>query len=486
MTAAFNPMRPLSLLLILGLLPASLHADLEHSVISLQATRKVHSYSRPWQRETGGSNKTAIMIRENEFLTTAEGLQDLTMLRLQKYGRGRWWGGRLKWIDHHANLAVVAADEAAFAKDLQPAQLSPAEGDKTGWEMVRWKSGNLERRAAEFNQYLVQEGRLTFMQHLQMEVSSEIDGVGWGEPLIADGKVIAISAGQSGNNVRLLPVSFFKRLLDSRQAGKPRRLGYFPFMWSPVQNPDLFAFLKLPGEPRGALVLDVPKVPAVKPNLKVRDLILEVDGNPIDNEGYYRDPDHGLMILENLSTRGKLAGDKVRMKIWREGREMTLDYPLPAADFGHKLLRFASYDHEPEYLIVGGLVFQPLDIPLLKAFGNNWESRAPLNLTQYTDAVPTRERPGLVALSMVIPDPFNLGYQDQRWLVVDKVNGCKIGDLKDLNEALAKPTDGFHELHFMRGSHVEHMVLDVKETGPATARILRQYRIPAASYPPMN
>ena len=481
-------MRHLILILILALaLPAATKAAAwEDSVISLQATRKTHSYSRPWQRETGGNNKTAVMIGKNEFLTTAEGLQDLTMLRLQRYGRGRWWAGRLKWIDHHANIAVVAAADDAFTDGLQPARLGAADVKKNSWEIVRWKSGNLERRAAEFNQYLVQEGRLTFMQHLQLEASSEIDAVGWGEPMIAGDRVVALAAGQTGNNVRLLPVSFFQRLLAARRAGKDRGLGYFPFVWTPVHNPDTFAFLGLPGEPRGALVLDVPQVPQVKPNLKPRDLILEVEGNPIDSEGYYRDPDYGLMILENLSTRGKLAGDIVRLKIWRNREELTLEYRLPRVDFSHKLLPFATYDQEPEYLIVGGLVFQPLNIPLLKAFGRAWQTRAPLSLTQHTDAVPTKQRPGLVVLSMVIPDPFNLGYQDLRWLVIDRVNGRKIGGLADLRSALAKPPNGFHEIHFMRGSSVEHMVLDVEQTQPATERILRQYRIPAASHPPMH
>jgi hypothetical protein len=479
-------MRPLILILALSLTGLLSADSWENSIISLQATRKTHSYSQPWQRGTGGSNKTAVMIGPNEFLTTAEGLEDLTMLRLQKSGRGRWWPGRLQWIDHHANLAVVEAVEDGFNEGLRPARLTPADPAHNGWEILRWKSGNLERRTAEFNQYLVQEGRLTFMQHLQLEASSEIEGVGWGEPMIAGDAVVALASGQSGNNVRLLPVSFFQRLLDARRAGKRSGLGYFPFVWTPVQNPDIFAFLGLPGEPRGALILSVPEVPSVQPNLQARDLILEVEGRAIDSEGYYLDPDYGQMILENLSTRDKLAGDTVKLKIWRDRREMILEYPLPEVDFGHKLLPFAHYDHEPEYLIVGGLVFQPLDIPLLKAFGRNWETRAPLNLTQHAEAVPTEKRPGLVVLSMVIPDPFNLGYQDQRWLLVDEVNGRRIGGLKDLHAALANPVNGFHEFNFARGSGLERLVLDVKQTAPATERILRQYRIPAASFPAMN
>ena len=109
-------------------------AEWENAIISLQTTRKAFSYSRPWQRQSGSANKTAVMIGANEFLTTAEGLQDLTLLRLQKYGRGQWWAGELSWIDHHANIAVVRARDLAFNDGLKPVEIGTPDPSRTGWE----------------------------------------------------------------------------------------------------------------------------------------------------------------------------------------------------------------------------------------------------------------------------------------------------------------------------------------------------------------
>ena len=453
----------------------------EDSLITIQATRKSYTYTRPWIRRSASSFKTATVIGKNEFLTTAEGLHDLTMLRLQRYGRGQWFQGKLKWIDYHANIAVVEAVDDSFLKGLKPVQLGSADPDKNGWQIIRWKNGNLERRAAEFNQYLIQEGRLTFIQHLQMEVSSEISAVGWGEPIIAGDKVIALATGQGGNNIRFIPVSFFERVLASRRAGKNGRLGYFPFVWRPVSNPEVFKYLKLPGQPRGAMVMEIPKVPDVG-GLKPRDLILEVDGKAIDNAGYYRDEELGLQILENLSTRGKLAGDILKFKVWRNGKAIDVDYKLPAVDYGHKLVPTATYGRDPEYLVVGGLLFQPLTVPLLKIYGESWQSRAPYQLTSRVDNSPSAKRSGLVVCTMVIPDPFNLGYQDLRFVVLDKVNGQSISDLGDIREALKNPEDGFHNISFTKGSRVENIVLDAAKEPAATAKILRHYRIPAPTF----
>lgn len=454
----------------------------EKSIITIQATRKTYTPSRPWSRSSSTSVKTGVVIGKNRFLTTAEGLQDLSMMRVQKNGRGTWWEGKLLWLDFHANIAVVSASEAVFAEGLVPAKMGDADSERKDWQILRWKTGNLERRAAEFNQFLVQEGRLTFIQHLQLEASSDIDAVGWGEPLISGGKIVAIATGQIENNVRFAPVSFFQKVLDARAAGKPRSLGYFPFVWSPVANPELYDFLKLPGEPRGALILQIPDVPKVKGKLKQRDIILEVDGFPIDNEGYYRDPELGLIILENLSTREKLAGDIVKLKVWRDGKSVNVNYELPPARFEHKLLPEQTFGQEPEYLIVGGLLFQPLNVPLLRAFGANWRTRAPLGLTNFADGPPKKGREGLVALTMVVPDPFNLGYQSARWLVVDTINERKITKIADIRSAMKKPINGFHEVRFMKGSSVERMVLDAKKEPAVTKQILEHYRIPAPSF----
>ena len=45
---------------------------------------------------------------------------------------------------------------------------------------------------------------------------------------------------------------------------------------------------------------------------------------------------------------------------------------------------------------------------------------------------PTPERPRIVLLTSVLPDAANLGYQDLRDMIVDKVNGQPIGSMDDL------------------------------------------------------
>jgi len=48
------------------------------------------------------------------------------------------------------------------------------------------------------------------------------------------------------------------------------------------------------------------------------------------------------------------------------------------------------------------------------------ETQAPFRLSYYNSENPTPERPALLVLSVVLPDQYNIGYQDVRFLVVTR------------------------------------------------------------------
>jgi hypothetical protein len=281
-----------------------------------------------------------------------------------------------------------------------------------------------------------------------------------------------------------IPASFIQSIIDAHKGGAYRGLGYFHFYWQPAANPASLARLKLPGEPRGVIVIQVPERPDHgELVLKPQDVILNIDGFDIDIQGDYEDPEYGHLMLENLATRNKWAGDDVKLKIWRDGKPMDVTYRLPRYDYSTTLVPFASYDREPEYLVMGGLVFQPLTDSYLQSWGPDWKRRAPFRLAYYRNDQPSTNRSSLVLLSQVLPDAYNIGYQDQKGLVVDKVNGQRVSKLSDLRQALEKPVNGFHIIEFMQSDSLRRLVLAAGEPEQeATARVLRRYGITESSH----
>ena len=451
----------------------------EHSIVLLDVTRKQYDYLQPWTKRMKSAQKIGIVAGDREILTTADEMFDRTLVRVQKGGRGKWWIGEVTWIDYHANLALVTTTDQAFWKDMKPAKLEGTMPSDGALQIVRWREGKLENRKAEFSQFTVREGHLSNVSHVQLEVSSEIHGAGGGEPIIASSHVVGIVTGQEGTTCTATPSSFIQSILEARQKGVYRGLGYFDFYWQPAENPASLAFLKLEGEPRGVLVIDVPNKPdSAKPVLKQHDVILRIDGFDIDIQGDYTDPEFGHLMLENLATRRKWAGDEFKLKIWRDGEAQDVIYRLPKADYSSSLVPDAVYDQEPEYFIVGGLVFQPLTDAFLQSWGPDWKRRAPFRLYNYNNEPPTKDRPALVVLSQVLPDVYNIGYQDLKYLVLDKVNGERVSHLSDLRDALQKPVNGFHALQFVQSDSLRRVVLDGGDKEKqATQRVLQRYGI---------
>jgi hypothetical protein len=449
----------------------------ERTVVTLDVKRKKYDYFQPWVTPMQNLQKSGVVLGNREILTTAEGLSDLTLLRLQREGRGRWFVGEVMWIDHHANLALVTTEESAFWEGLQPAELSKPVQVGNLLQVVRWRAGKLETRRAEFSQFSVEDSKLSYIQHLHLDVTSEITGAGSAEPLISGRNLLGLVSNQTGNNCRVIPSSFIHSILQARKDGKFGGLGFFDFYWQKSENPATLEALGWKDESSGVIVIEVPNSPGKENPLKPRDIILKVDGFEIDNTGDYRDPDYGHLSLENLATRNKWAGDNVQLTIWRNGGKMELEYPIAKANFASQLVPHGVFDQEPEYLMVGGLIFQPLTGAFLQGWGADWKRRAPFRLTYYAKEPPTADRPSLVILSQVLPDPVNLGYQEYRFLILDRVNGQAISRLSELKQALQQSGDGFHTFEFMKGDTLRKMVINAAEAEQATKRVLQLYGI---------
>lgn len=467
----------------LSVLPGAVATDWSRSLVNIEVTYKAHDAFQPWNTPTRAIRKQGVVIAPGEVLTTAQYLPTHTLVRLQKGGRGRWIDARVKWWDAQSNLALLTADAPAFWSDLQAVELSTDVSRGPDFDLVRWRDGNLENRRVEFGQFTVREGVLGFAPHVMLEISTDLTGLGWSEVVANQGRVLGLTTYSTGRTCGVLPATFIQRVLDAQRTGKFTGLGYIDFTWQPGGNPELLAELGLTGAPRGAVVHQPGRVtdPALAP--QPRDILLEIDGAAIDSEGDYLDPEFGHLMLENLANRAHFAGDVLPIKLLRGGRELVVNYTIPRASFANELVPRETFDRPPAYVVTGGLVFQPLAQPFLRGWGDDWRKYAPLRLQyyQYADAVDGRK--SLVVLTGVLPDVFNLGYQDERFLVLDKVNGRVVATLADLVEALRAPEPGatVHRFEFMRGQGLERILLDAPGLEAATARILQFYGIPAAT-----
>ncbi len=85
--------------------------DWQASIVTFDITRNNFNFRIPWDKRAQSAAKLGTVIEGNEILTTAQGLANRTLVRLQKGGRGKWYNGSVEWVDYQANLAVVGVSD---------------------------------------------------------------------------------------------------------------------------------------------------------------------------------------------------------------------------------------------------------------------------------------------------------------------------------------------------------------------------------------
>lgn len=467
-------------------------AEWAPSMVWIEASAIRHSHYQPWSSSVRTVHKNGIVVEDGKVLTTAEGLENATLLRVRVEGDGRWRLASVDWIDPHANLALLSAAEG----DIRPAESTspfarqvPDSGPVRIWHFLDGRAVSATGTVRRVHVPRV-PGRV--VAHLMLEVIAEFDaglsdGASGGEEsaaasqiVAAGSEVIGLGAGYDGKLLTVIPASFIAGVLERRQRDPEAALAWYPFSWQNAQSPVTAAFLGLPGRPRGVVVSAVPALSAFSGRLLPRDLILSIDGFEIESDGNYLDPSYGYLSLHNLSTREKFAGDLSTFEIWREGRSLSIELPLPRARYADALVPDRDFGRRPQYAVVGGLVFQPFTADYLRSWGAEWRKSSPFRLRHYLRESPLPGRRHLVVLSQVLPDPFNTGYRDFAFRIVDRVNGQPIANLRDLEAALEHPRDGFHVVELLPDRGPGRIVLDSAGLDEATRRVVDRYGLPEA------
>ena len=296
------------------------------------------------------------------------------------------------------------------------------------------------------------EGTAFLIYHLSLPLQYKENS--FTAPVSKDGKLVGILMRYDPRTqaVDVLPAPviahFLKDFDDGHYEGFPRA----GMDYAPTRDPQLRHYAKLPASGGGVYVPDVSRDgPAAKAGLQVCDVILEINGQGIDQDGDYDEPLYGRISIAHLISTKNFAGQTVELKISRDGEPRTLQVMLSHKPEEEYVSEPYVIDHPPRYYVMNGLIFQELSRQYLKEWGGDWQKQAPQRLVyldRYQSSMIPEGRKRIVVLSQVLPVASNIGYEDLKYLVVTKVNGQPINSLDDLPKALEKPESGFDKVEF--------------------------------------
>jgi hypothetical protein len=461
--------------------PPPLKDRLAAGIVTVRVTGQEWNWKTPWAKQGPWTRSmTGLVVPGPRILVASAGLGNSLLFEVQKEGRDPRTPARLVLADHEGPLGLIEVDDPEFWKGLAPlpiAARAPASGPAT---LHRWqRSGQIDSAQGTVRQARAGRHGLSRVSLLTLDVTATMEGGGESEVVMAGEEVVGLATGKSGDQVAVMASPVLRQFLADAASGSYRGFARAGIGWQDLTNPDLRSALGLTSDEGGIRITRVLPHGSGADVLKPGDVILEIAGRPLDPTGQFDHPDFGRMAFPLLFSDGRRPGDALPMKVLRDGQRMSVAVTLKRMVAEDDRIPPYVFGRGPDYAVEGGLVFQEMSGPYLSTWGD-WSRRAPPRLLIAYDregAEPTPERPRIILLTSVLPDSANLGYQDLRDMIVDKVNGQPIGSMEDLRRAFAKPVGGFHVVEFLPGYMPGRIVLDAAEAEAAAERIRTAYGV---------
>jgi hypothetical protein len=310
--------------------------------------------------------------------------------------------------------------------------------------------------------------------HLSIQIDAAINPGNSGGPVIQGGKVVGVAfqgfSGDVAQNVGyMIPTPVIRHFLEDIKDGHYDRYMDLSIGISNTLNPAMRKALGLKDDDRGVIVTSVQSAGVCAGKVLVGDVLLTIDGLDIASDGMVQL--EGERVLMSEVAERKYLGGTAKFTLLRDRKPMevvvTFDRPWPFA------MMATAYDQQPQYVLFGGLLFQPLSRNLLATyqFGSD---RINHFYDNFISKEIYRERPEIVVLCAILPDPLNTYLAEFQQGIVDEVNDRKIRTLKDLAEALEAKAD-FYVMKFV--GYGRPLVLERTAVEAARERIKKRYQV---------
>ena len=454
---------------------------MEQQIVTVHVTYQEWNEYRPWLKKSPGTRTLqGVVISGNRILMLSSDLNDATLIQVEKQDRPPRVPARIVHRDPQADLALITVDQPDFFKDLTPVEIAKqADGDQI--IAAKWRNGQLSTASCRWSRTTVRQSKVPYFSYAAIVFISDLQGGGWGEPLFSNEKLIGITQYQSDNKITVIPAELIQAYLHAAQMPVYPGFASLGANWQINQGLAQAEYFGLTGTPRGILIRNCIPGGSADGILQPNDILLELDGHPIDSQGDYPHPYYGRLDFSLITTDGHYAGDTIPARILRDKRELALDIPLK--NIPCESMRIPTYRIEtpPPYLFAGGFVFRELDIPYLRAWGKNWAEKIPLRLRIYQNMESNNnsgDQRRMIILADVFPDEYNLGYHDMAQNIVKTVNTRPVHSIADLEQAFQHPIEKFHIIEFVASYSMSTVILDSEKFQSATESIMEKYRIP--------
>ena len=455
-------------------------SEIRKSLVRITTTTQDANYRIPWlPGRTGGGTGTGWVVSKDRLITNAHVVSNSRFLTLEKEDDPKKYIATVEHVAHDCDLALLKVDDPGFFKGTKVLPIGGIPeiestvsvfGYPIGGDRLSVTRGIVSR--VDFRTYT----HSTVDSHLTIQIDAAINPGNSGGPVLQDGKVVGVAfqgySGDVAQNVGyMIPTPVIKHFLQDIRDGRYDRYMDLSIGTFILLNPAHRKALGLPDDDRGIVVTSVASAGVCAAALKPGDVLLAIDGHPIASDGFVELEGERVLMAE-VAER-KFLGDTVKLSIVRDQKPMECAIKLDRA--WPYQLQATAYDQQPRYVLFGGLLFQPLSRNLLAAYQFS-NPRISYYFDFFMSKELYQERPEVIVLSAILPDPINTYLGDFREGIIDEINGKKMKTLEDVAAAFAEPAE-FYVLDFVGVGRP--VVLERAAVEKARERISKRYNVPA-------
>ncbi len=205
-----------------------------------------------------------------------------------------------------------------------------------------------------------------------------------------------------------------------------------------------------------------------KDSIHTDDIILEIDGYKVSNNGRIR-LDGGVARSLHYPVYTRQIGEKIPVKVFRDGKEVETFIMVAKKNSRSRGL---MYDVKPDYFVYGGFVFTTVSLDYLAFTRASFHDSVTKN-REFPDDEP-------VVISYCFADESVEGYLGGTESLVRSVNGVKVRNLRHLVELVDSCESGFVCFGIDHSTEWDvKVIVDAKEMCEATVRVMKRNLIPA-------
>ena len=447
-----------------------------NAVVKLEVTTAKPDICRPWENRTDASTGSGVVIAPGRILSCAHCVTDACYIRVRKHNEDMLYHGSVQFVDNDADLALVGVEDPAFMNGITPMEIGEtphvqddvlAVGYPLGGEDISYTRGIVSR---------IEDIRYShgWTHLLGIQVDAAINSGNSGGPVLdlKSGKIAGIAfqglGKEEGESLGyIIPPEIIRHFLKDIQDGKVDGFSDCLFARGQMESPTKRRYYKMDEGRTGVIVENVETVLG-KDSIRTNDIILEIDGYKVSNNGRIRlKGGEPRSLYYPIYTRQ--IGEKIPVKVYRDGA--VVETFITAAK-GKMRLRRWMYDAKPDYFVYGGFVFTTVSFDYIVRAKPEFHDNLLVDKVSDDDEA--------VAISFCFADVGIEGYIGCDKSLVRNINGVKVRNLRHLVEIVDACKDGFVCFGLDRGNEWDvKVIVDAKEMRESTARVMKRNLIPA-------